>query len=152
MTKRISTVMAVLATAVASFAAEYNLLNVEMRDGSNVTISLSEDLLINFDAQNLIAADGTSEVVLDRNNIKQFTHGFGSGVNTISPSESITLQKGAILFYNLPEDSSITLADMSGVVRLATRTSGSYTLPLEGLESGAYVLTVNKVSHKIRIR
>lgn len=150
---RLITILLCALTVWGVSAAGFNRLTVDLNDGSKVNVDLSEQVSMNFTADDLIFAGTAAEVKISRNNIKSFSHSEVSGVEEISSSELAMDRDGNVItFTNVPADSRISLVSMGGETIIADTACCEYTLSLEGLQPGAYIVTVNNTSFKILVK
>lgn len=138
--------------AASASAATYNRLVVSLHDGSSVEINLSSELKMQFDDQNLLVTDGESQVAIERANIKSFAHDDLGSVNGLENKPGFEQTGDVINFRNLPAASQIALYSASGALQLSAQADGEYSLPLSGVAAGNYILVVNNISYKIRIK
>lgn len=148
----------ILSTAILSGAAlmagatGYNTLKVHLLDGTKVDVSLSEDLRLNFDKENLLANDGITSVSIERAKIARFEHSYTSGVNGVASGKDVNFSNNTLYFASLPAGSQIRVYSSAGEIVAEAQAEGTYTLPLDGLASGTYIVSVNQNSFKILIK
>lgn len=151
--KRIITILLCVLTIWSVSAAGYNRLTVELKDGSNVNVDLTENVSMSFTAEDLRFAGTATEVTIPRADIKSFSHSEVSGVSDISSSELRMSREGNLIsFTNVPVGSRISLVSLGGETIVSDTACCEYTLSLEGLQPGAYVVTVNNTSFKILVK
>lgn len=68
--KKILLLTFMLASMASAWAAGFKTLNVDLRDGSSVAITLADDLAISFDTENMVAESAASgKVEISRNDM-----------------------------------------------------------------------------------
>lgn len=73
-----------LASMSSLWAAGFKTLNVDLRDGSSVAITLADDLAISFDTENMVAESATSgKVEISRNDIVGMSHGSDAAIGSV---------------------------------------------------------------------
>lgn len=154
--KKLHTVLAFVTLALfGSSAQSYRSVAVNLNDGSNVEINLSDNLSATFSEDALILSNGDQEVSVPRNNIKSFTFSKDpySGISEIeSEKNSPTLIGANMVFDCLPENSKITVYDLAGVVLKEDIASGFYSIDLSEFTSGPVIVKVNGISYKIAVK
>ena len=158
MTKTFKRLLAV-AAAVAAFsgaasAGVYNVLNVNLNDGTTTAIALTDDLRVSFNETHLIATGSLANVSVDRSKIVYFTHSYDAnvGVNEIAAGSEASFNGNSISFSNLPAGSVVRVFSIGGALVREAAAEGDYTLSLDELASGNYIVNVNNMSYKINIR
>lgn len=82
--KKILLLTFMLASMVSAWAAGFKTLNVDLRDGSSVAITLADDLAISFDTENMVAESATSgKVEISRNDIVGMSHGSDAAIGSV---------------------------------------------------------------------
>lgn len=74
-----------LASMASAWAAGFKTLNVDLRDGSSVAITLADDLAISFDTENMVAESAASgnKVEISRNDIVGMGHVSDAAIGSV---------------------------------------------------------------------
>lgn len=82
--KKILLLTFMLASMSSLWAAGFKTLNVDLRDGSSVAITLADDLAISFDTENMVAESATSgKVEISRNDIVGMGHVSDAAIGSV---------------------------------------------------------------------
>ena len=152
--RKIFSFLMTVAFVVPLWAASYNMVCVNLSDGSTVKIVMTESLEIQFDDENLVANSDGSEVTVPKTNIVNFRHTYddGAAVENILTDNDLTFENGMLLFNDLPVDAVISVYDLSGKLLQRVNAEGNFALSLDGLAKGIYIVNVNNVSYKVNIK
>ena len=152
--RKIFSFLMTVAFVVPLWAASYNMVCVNLSDGSTVKIVMTESLEIQFDDENLVANSDGSEVTVPKTNIVNFRHTYddGAAVENVLIDNGLTFENGILLFNDLPVDAVISVYDLSGKLLQRVNAEGNFTLSLDGLAKGIYIVNVNNVSYKVNIK
>lgn len=144
----------VLASASA-FAAGYRTIVVTPYEGEPVNVKISETLSTTFDgAGNIHFTDGESNTTLALTNLCEvgFSTEATTGIGAPSMADDVTIEAGRIVLGNLAPGSHIVVAAIDGRIMLSATAEGSYTVDLNALGTGVYVISYNKRSLKIAVK
>ena len=152
--RKILTFLMTVAFVVPLWAASYNMVCVNLSDGSTVKIVMTENLEIQFDNENLVASSDGSEVTVPKANILNFKHTYDAeaAVEDVLNDNGLTFENGMLLFNGLPADAVISVYDLSGKLLRRVNAEGDFSLSLDSLEKGIYIVNVNNVSYKVNIK
>lgn len=144
--------IAIAAFISLSCMAAFNTVTIHLKDGSKVDITMTEGLALTFEGDNLVATGSGADVAVEKNSIAKITHTNVAGVEGITAAGEFILEGDKLHFGNLPDGSNIAVYDLSGIAVRQAQASGSFTLPLQGLAKGVYIVSVNSSSYKISIK
>ena len=128
------------------------------KDGSQTTFVLNEQPVVTISGGMVKVEAETAMTEFCFNDILKLTYEglieTPSTLNDISSKKVFERTGDALTFFSDQEDLHVQIVSMSGIiVRQFTAMQGNvYNLPLGHLQTGAYVISVNKVSYKIVIR
>ncbi|MCI9286192.1 MAG: T9SS type A sorting domain-containing protein [Muribaculaceae bacterium] len=142
-----------LLLSASAWGASYKALLVNLKDGTNVSVMLTDELAVTFTADNLCAVGSGEDVTIPRADILSFSHEEYSAITEIGSETDFENLGGMLRFGNLAEGTGVSLYNLSGVaVRTARVEAGSATMSLDGLTPGIYVVSVNNSSFKINVK
>lgn len=149
--RKILTLIFVVAFSLPMWTANYNTICVNLIDGSQVKITMTETLRITFSESDLIATGMESDVTVSKADIVNFTHVYAeeTGIDDIVNGSNFTFANGVMAFSSLPAGSVIAVYDLSGKTVFHEVAGGEYMLALDRFPKGLYIVTVNNVSYKI---
>lgn len=134
-----------------------SVLMVWAKDGTKVAFALAEKPTVTFDAANLLISSGGVSVSYPLENMARFTYGSGEPTD-IKGAEadraSFKVNGETLLFPALKANSTVSVYSLNGtlVLKKTTGADGECAIPLSGMASGVYVITVNGLSYKISKR
>lgn len=147
----LASICAMLPSALT--AAGAHRLQVQLKDGSAIDVSLSDDLRISFNDTHLIALGRYADVSVERSSIASFTHAEGSGVDTPQAEATFSHNGNSVTLSGLIAGQQVSLVSAEGkTVALYTATASEVIIPLVGLPSGIYAVNTTKASFKIMIK
>lgn len=151
--KKLLTITAAMTIAGAAYAADgYNVVNVLLTDNSTLAVGLTSELKITFDDIYMSVSGTESDVQIERSRIVSFTHSYESGVGSIKGEGALSIIGDELKLGNLPDGTMVRVFDMKGATMIETAASGEATVSLNGLQKGAYIVSVNGISHKIMVK
>lgn len=151
--KKLLTIAAAMTIAGATYAADgYNVVNVLLTDNSTLAVGLTSELKITFDDTYMSVSGTESDVQIERSRIVSFTHSYESGVGSIKGEDALSIIGDELKLGNLPDGTMVRVFDMKGATMIETAVSGEATVSLNGLQKGAYIVSVNGISHKIMVK
>ncbi len=154
--KKIYTLIALLAASgLVSQAQTFKSVAVNLKDGSKVEINLADDLSATFDNENLFITTGDQDISVLRSQIESFIFSDQaiSGLDEVTDSgHEPVITGGSMVFGDLPDGSRIEVYTIAGSLVSEAVASGTYTLGLDTLPSGALIVKVNGVAYKIAAR
>ncbi len=148
--KQLYTVLALLALSFSASAEGYRSVAVNLKDGSKVEISLSDDFSAYFNDTDLIVDDGHQNITVQRGTIKSFTFSTKTGVESIDNDVTAPVISGGIMsFTNLPSATVVSVYDITGALLWQEHASGDYTVDLSKFHANVVIVKVNQVAYKI---
>lgn len=137
------------AVAFGSNAEGYRFVAIELSNGNQVAIHLTDDITASFTTANLVVDDGNKTIEVSRKNIQSFTFSKSSGIAEVSSdSPASYVENGVMVFTSLPESSVIEVYTVAGVLVHSAVASGDYYFDLAGV-NGTLIVNVNGVAYKI---
>lgn len=140
-------------TAQAASAAGYRAMNVNMTDGSQITVNLSDELRVSFTTSEMVITTpgATDEVKVDRSKIAGFTL---TDLNSIDAVTDATpgFDGRSLSLSSLPEGSVVNVYDAGGLCVMSLDVAGSAVVDLGCLQTGVYIVSVNGMSYKISVK
>lgn len=138
--------------AVAAWSASYDIVSVDLTDGSKVDIALSDKLSLSFNATHLQVTGTNADFEIPKEKIVAFSHSDSSGLDEIAIKPSVDFVDRMMCFTGLADGSIITIHNISGKCIRSIKTEGECQLGLEDLPAGVYIVAVNNVSYKISLK
>ncbi len=144
--------LAICLPAIAS--ANFNLITVNLADKQKVDIVITDDMNLKFTDTHLVAEGGKTDVSIEKSQIVNFIHRYdaNAGIGEITSEEGYQYQGNSIIFHSLPAGSQIAVFTVGGIAVAQYEAEGDFTLPLDNLEKGVYVVSVNNKSFKISVK
>lgn len=141
------------ATATA-MADGYKSVEVRESDGTITLIDLSDELETTFDNEKVFFNDGNIYFEFLNYKVKSFSFGqTTSGISSAEAGSSMPdMSRGRMSFSNLPANSRIMVISAGGSVVSDVRAEGQYTMSLDNIPAGVYIVKVNKMSYKVTVR
>lgn len=149
---RKSLLLLFVCVAMQAWSAGYHQLMVNLTGGDQVAISLSDDLKVTFTEETLEAHGEYADVSIPRANIVDFEHSEEVGVDAIGAETGVSRIGNSLTFNGLANNSEISVFNMGGVCVSSAQASGQYTLSLDGLTPGAYIVRVNNMTYKVTVK
>lgn len=152
--KRLLAAFLVTASCGIAQATVYNTVIVNLNDGSQTSIFITEDLKLSFTDTQLVATGSTEDIAIDRSQIVHFEHAYDEtgAVDAINGASGMAFNGNSMTFSNLPQGSMIRVFTTAGILVSEQPAAGEYTLSLDGLAPGNYIVSVNNMSYKINKR
>ena len=140
-------------------AASYKSIIVNQSDGSEMKVTIEDDMKTAVAEGNPVITCTKGDIVLPVIDIKNWTFSTSAGSDDVwtgieSPTASGTnciLNSDRIILSNLPEGSTVTLCSIDGRIVKSSRAEGDYEFSISELPKGIYVLTYNKNTLKIAV-
>ena len=137
--------------AFKASAIECNTLLVELRDGSTVNFLLADKPKITFTAQLMSIVSETFSMDFDRSNVKMYRFvcdDFSTSVETPVESKA-KVENNTLLLSGVNDGTAIVIYNANGmVVKQAAAVDGNCSVSLDGLATGAYIVTFNNTTFK----
>lgn len=138
--------------AIAAGATSYDVVSVDLNDGSKVDIALTGNLSLSFNSTHLLVKGTDADFEIPKEKILSFSHSGESAIKEIAPDSSVDLDGRTLHFKGLTDGSLISVYDLCGKSLLSAKAANEYTLGLDDIPSGVYIVTVNNVSYKISLK
>lgn len=138
--------------AVVAWSATYNIVSVDLSDGTKVDIALSDKLSFSFNATHLLVSGIDSDFEIPKEKIVAFSHSAHSGLNEVATDSTVDIEGRIVHFKDLADGTVISIYNMSGNCLRSVITGGDYLLKLEELPAAVYIVKVNNVSYKISLK
>jgi|GEM_PF-5267425 hypothetical protein len=149
--------------AMASLSAlAYNSLAISRPDGSTNYLRIEQEMIIDFNAGNLVLQYKDGQTELPVSAIKAFSlseaepddsgNGQTTGISGLSAPSDLTITHSSTEITVSTDSAAAlncTLADIRGNVLSSEQTFGSYTVVLSELATGVYIFKVNDKAIKI---
>lgn len=140
-------------------ATSYKSIIVNQSDGSEMKVTIEDDMKTTVAEGNLVITCTKGDIVLPVIDIKNWTFSTSAGSDDVwtgieSPTASGTnciLNSDRIILSNLPEGSTVSLCSIDGRIVKSSRAEGDYEFSISELPKGIYVLTYNKNTLKIAV-
>ena len=132
-------------------AASYKSIIVNQSDGSEMKVTIEDDMKTAVAEGNLVITCTKGDIVLPVIDIKNWTFSTSAGSDDVWTGTNCILNSDRIILSNLPEGSTVTLCSIDGRIVKSSRAEGDYELSISELPKGIYVLTYNKNTLKIAV-
>lgn len=123
------------------------------KDGTKTKYALTEKPVITFSKTNLIVSTKSVNVSYSLDDFSHFTYESRdiTSVENILESSSFNFSGDKLLFTDLNIDTSVSIYNLDGVLLISKllAKNNNYAISLSDLQSGAYVVKVNKSTYKI---
>lgn len=152
--KSILLAAALVLTSASAFAAGYKTIVVSPYEGDPVKVKISETLSTTFDGGNILFTDGETNNTLALTDLKEvaFSTEGTTGIDAPGVAEEVTIEAGRVVLGNLAAGSRVAVVALDGRTVLSATAEGSYTVDLNDLGAGVYVISYNKHSLKIAVK
>ena len=126
--KKILLLTFMLASMASAWAAGFKTLNVDLRDGSSVAITLAEDLAISFDTENMVAESAASgKVEISRNDIVGMSHGSDAAIGSVDADVPSIEQEGRkIVVSGVADGTEVSIYRLDGRIGTVSYTAIAY--------------------------
>lgn len=143
---------AVLMMASASvWAANYHSLHISLKDGSVVSVNLSDELKASFTETHLHIESEGPAVDVPRADIAGLAFKEEAGIED-AETAAPAFDGDNMTFTGLPAGSVVSVFATDGRAVASATAEGEFTLPLASLPAGVYIVTVNNMSYKISVK
>ena len=146
--------MFLLTVGVSTVLADgYRSVLVSLKSGDVAQINLSEGLTTTFSGTSVVFRSENFRVSYPSGDVVGFTFDESVGVDGVkADAEGMQWQDGTLVFSKLPEGASVQVFSADGRCLVSEKANGgAYTLHLNRLGAGNYVVKVNGMSHKITL-
>lgn len=138
--------------AIASWSASYDVVCVDLNDGTTVDIALSSKLSLSFSDTHLLVKGTDADFEIPKKKILTFSHSVSSGIDDVTSDPSVALTGPVMHFKGLAEGSDISVYNLAGKCLRSVSAKGDYILALNDLPAAVYIVSVNQVAYKISLR
>ena len=146
--------MFLLTVGVSTVLADgYRSVLVSLKSGDVAQINLSENLTTTFSGTSVVFRSENFRVSYPSGDVVGFTFDESVGVDGVkADAEGMQWQDGTLVFSKLPEGANVQVFSADGRCLVSEKANGgAYTLHLNRLGAGNYVVKVNGMSHKITL-
>ena len=153
--KKILLLTFMLASMSSLWAAGFKTLNVDLRDGSSVAITLADDLAISFDTENMVAESAASgKVEISRNDIVGMSHVSDAAIGSVdADSPEIEQQGRKIVVSGVADGTEVSIYRLDGRLEAADEVvDGRVEICLDCFVPGVYVVKINDMSFKVAVK
>ena len=145
--------------SLTAMGAGYKSVVINQPGGGFMAVTIEDGMSTKISDGNLVLTSSKGDIILPVSDVQNWTFSTEGGSNDLwagvelpsGDEVSYVQQADRIVFANLPVNSEVSLVSMDGRVVNRSKVSGSYELPLTGLQKGVYVLTFNDKSVKIAV-
>ena len=146
--------MFLLTVGVSTMLADgYRSVLVSLKNGDVAQINLSEGLTTTFSGTSVVFRSESFRVSYPSGDVVGFTFDESVGIDGVkADAEGMQWQDGTLVFSKLPEGANVQVFSADGRCLVSEKANGgAYTLHLNRLGAGNYVVKVNGMSHKITL-
>lgn len=146
--------MFLLTVGVSTMLADgYRSVLVSLKSGDVAQINLSEGLTTTYSGTTVVFRSENFRVSYPSGDVVGFTFDESVGIDGVKADvEGMQWQDGTLVFSKLPEGASVQVFGADGRCLVSEKANGgAYTLHLNRLGAGNYVVKVNGMSHKITL-
>lgn len=143
-----------LTVGVSTMLADgYRSVLVSLKSGDVAQINLSEGMTTTFSGTTVTFRSENFRVSYASSELIGFTFDESVGIDGVNKdAEGMQWQDGTLVFSKLPEGASVQVFGADGRCLISEKANGgAYTLHLNRLGAGNYVVKVNGMSHKITL-
>ena len=149
--RRLLTMLLLLVAFKASATADNTVLVVELRDGNTANFLLADKPKITFTAQLMNIDSESFSMEFDRSDVKMYrfvNDDVTTSVETPAKPDA-KVAYNTLLLSGLDEGTEIVIYNINGmVVKQASAVDGNCSVSLDGLATGAYIVTFNNTTFK----
>ncbi|MBQ2366206.1 MAG: T9SS type A sorting domain-containing protein [Bacteroidaceae bacterium] len=152
--QKLMLMMLLLTVGVSTMLADgYRSVLVSMKSGDVAQINLSEGLTTTFSGTTVVFRSGSFRVSYPSSDIVGFTFDESVGIDGVkADANGMQWQDGTLVFSKLPNGAKVQVYGADGRCLISEQaTEGTYTLHLNRLGAGNYLVKVNGMSHKITL-
>lgn len=137
-------------------AEGYRYMVIDTSLGSSMTVKLSSDLSTTFNVGEMILKSDYLYLELPLSFVKSWryvSNVFNGLDDILNYNDDVTLTDtgDCITIDGLSDNSKIQLSTLAGQILVSDEASESYTLPLDRLTNGIYIVAVNNRTFKISV-
>lgn len=143
------------ALPMSSYAKGYRSVVVSMTDCTTTRVELAADMAMRFTQESLeFVSSGQTTVTLDKQKVASLSFSEISGIsNVVSDAGRFGFSGDLLRITGLADGSAVALFDATGrCVSREVANNGNYELHLSSLPAGVYIVNVNGVSYKIKVK
>jgi len=123
------------------------------KDNSQIVYSLSEEPKITFSPTEMLVKTPLAEMTYPLDNIVKYTYENKdvTSVVNINDQSPISMKDNMLLFNNLQKGGSINVYNPAGALvgHYTVSSDGTYSLPIDNLTQGIYVIDINGLTFKL---
>lgn len=151
--KKVVAIIALLCSSWTASWAGYESMAIKMADGSEMTVTLTDELRARFNEESMLITGGTTDMSVNKADIVSFEFKEASSLGTVDAvSIGMEMGGGTLKFTGLQQDTDITVWSANGTAIMRQTASDDFELPLSQLAPGTYIVTANKMSYKIIVK
>ncbi len=134
-----------------------NVLSVWSKEGKETVIALADKPEVYFTETDLVIAANNIEVSYPIDNMRKLSYDYQEILETVdlqSNQRTAGFEKNQVVLNSLPANSKISVSnpDGSAVLQKTVTQSDSYSLSLNSLKPGIYVVNAYNTTYKILVR
>ena len=135
----------------ASATSDNTTLVVELHDGNTANFLLADKPKITFTAQLMSIVSDALSMVFDRSDVKMYRFVNEDVTTSVKPAvkADAKVSDNTFLLSGVDAGTAIVIYNANGmVVKQAAAVDGNCTISLDGLATGAYIVTFNNTTFK----
>ena len=149
--RRLLTVLFLFVFFKASATFDNTTLVVELHDGNTANFLLADKPKITFTAQLMSIVSDALSMVFDRSDVKMYRFVNEDVTTSVKPAvkADAKVSDNTFLLSGVDAGTAIVIYNANGmVVKQAAAVDGNCTISLDGLATGAYIVTFNNTTFK----
>jgi hypothetical protein len=149
--RRLLTVLFLFVFFKASATSDNTTLVVELHDGNTANFLLADKPKITFTAQLMSIVSETLSMDFDRGDVKMYRFVNEDVTTSVKPvvKADAKVSDNTFLLSGVDAGTAIVIYNANGmVVKRATSVDGGCSISLDGLATGAYIVTFNNTTFK----
>ena len=149
--RRLLTVLFLFVFFKASATSDNTTLVVELHDGNTANFLLADKPKITFTAQLMSIVSDALSMVFDRSDVKMYRFVNEDVTTSVKPAvkADAKVSDNTFLLSGVDAGTAIVIYNANGmVVKQAAAVDGNCTISLDGLATGAYIVTFNNTTFK----
>lgn len=150
--KKIFFIMSLMLLTVATKATRVQAIHLHAGDGSEMTLTLSQTLVITFDENRLIATDDGEEVSIPLDGLNWNFEDVNTAIQQPrSNSQQPRMDGNTLLFQNLPRGTNVIVSTLDGKLlseQKVTTEGQSMSVNMADMPRGIYIVRAGKYSMK----
>ena len=151
------TIMLMLSSMVSIAQDRPNALTVWSKDGKEAVFALADKPVVSFSETDLIVSSVGVEVNYPIGQMQKLSYDYDETLSVVdieTNTRAVSLRGITIVFGSLPGNSRIVVSTSDGAVVLQKTIphAGSYSLSIDSLKPGLYLVNANNTTIKILVR